>query len=285
MLYKNRLVSLFLVSFGLIVAQPVTVLPVSQTLFIGKKGVTVNILKKRFKSAKPAVYVDFHDVVGLKDINKGWKSFKKNTLTTKKDKAKFVGRVAKTIVNPVAMAKMIKLGLKKQGIAESYFNVIKNHSSKKLHKQLIQFSADIYEPNIQMIELLYKLKAAGCRVYLFSNGGHATMQAIKNDPRFCPLFEGPDPLFSENAINTTYQDVYTVAKPSPTAFETALQKYNENSEYAIFIDNSRNKLCDWRNKEIQKKNPKFNNFWACSLLYHIDNHETIEEILHKLAIL
>lgn len=285
MLYKNGLVSLFLVSFNLIITQPVTVLPIAQTLFIGKKGVTISVLQKRFKTAKPAVYVDFHGVVGLKDMNNGWSDFKKNTLTTKKAKAKFVRRALKTAVNPVAMAKIIKLGLKKNKVTESYFNVIKKHSSKKLHKQLVQLATDIYEPNVQMIDLLYKLKAAGCRIYLFSNGGYATIEAVKNDPRFKDLFEGPDALFTENAINTTYQDVYTVAKPSPTAFETALQRYGELSEYAIFIDDTRTKLCDWRNKEIQKNNPEFNNFWACSLLYHVDNHATIEATLHKLAIL
>lgn len=280
-----RIMSVCLFVIGTINSELHTIVPTHQMLFIGKKGVTASVLQKRFKTQKPAVYLDFHGVIGIKNISAGVATFKKKELSTGIQKARFIGRALKTAVNPVAMAKMIKLGLRKNKVTESYLNVIKNHGSKKLHKQAIKLSTEIYEPNAQMIDLLYRLKAAGCRIYLFSNGGYATMQELKTDLRFKHLFEGPDPLFIENCINTSYEDVYNTAKPSPRAFEHALSFHKESSEDAIFIDDTREKLCDWRNKIIQEKHPEYNDFWACSLLYHADNHAGLELTLKKLNIL
>jgi hypothetical protein len=280
-----RIISVCLFAIGTINSKLHTIVPTHQMLFIGKKGITVSVLQKRFKTQKPAVYVDFHGVIGIKNINAGVATFKERELSAGVQKARFIGRALKTAINPIAMAKMIKLGLRKNKVTESYLNVIKNHGSKKLHRQAIKLSTEIYEPNAQMIDLLYRLRAAGCRIYLFSNGGYETMQAVKKDPRFKTLFEGPDPLFTENCINTHYEKTYNIAKPSSLAFKQALNFHKESSEYSIFIDDSREKLCDWRNKTIQKRDPQYNDFWACSLLYHADNHTGLELTLKKLNIL
>jgi hypothetical protein len=261
------------------------IIPMHQTLFIGNKGTTLSMLQKRFKAKKPAIYVDFHDVIAIKKFSVGVKNFVKKELKTATSKAKFVGRVLKTALNPVAIAQTLKLALRKNKITENYFNVIKKYGSKKLHAQAITLSTEIYEPNTPMIELLYKLKAAGHKIYLFSNGGYATMHELKTDSRFKHLFEGPDPLFTENSINTSYQDVYTLEKPDPAAFEYALARYNETAEYAIFIDDTREKLYDWRNKVIQQKYPHATHFWACSLLYDVNNHAGLELMLKHLSIL
>lgn len=280
---------LSLLSFCLVLIQSVLpsaypVIPSHQIIHVGNKGVKVATLKQHFKHVKPAIFVDFHGVVGIKNIKAGWKKFKKSNLKGAKAKMKFVGRLAKS-ANPVATAKLIKLGLKKHAVTESYLNVVKRHGSQTLHEQAIQFSTDIYEPNQAFISLLYKLKESGCRIYLFSNGGFATIQAVKKDPRFKHLFEGSDPLFTDNAINDNYQQEYTIAKPNPAAFQKAAQKYGESPENCIFIDDTREKLFDWRNKTIQKEHRGSHTFWACSLLYHHENHATFESTLKILNIL
>ena len=280
-----RIMSLCLFVIGTINTELRTIVPTHQMLFIGKKGVTVGVLQKRFKGQKPAIYVDFHGVIGIKNIRAGVATFKEKELSAGTQKARFIGRIIKTGVNPIAIAKMIKLGLRKNKVTESYLNVIKSHGSKKLHTQAIKLSTEIYEPNAQMIDLLYRLKAAGCRIYLFSNGGYETMQAVTRDPRFKSLFEGPDPLFTENCINTHYEKTYNIAKPSSLAFKQALNFHKESSEYSIFIDDSREKLCDWRNKIIQKRDPQYNDFWACSLLYHVNNQAGLESTLKRLNVL
>lgn len=279
--YKTVLISLGLVGNCLQADR----ISIAGMLHIGKRNITISSLNQRFKDKKPAIFVDFHGVIGLKNTAQGKKLFRSKHLESTGAKVKFIGRGVKTLINPVAFAKMVKLGLKKHKVTESYFNVIKNHGSKKLHKQLIDFANDLYEPNTRLINLLYKLKKAGYRIYLFSNGGYATMQALKSHSGFKHLFEGPDPLFKNNCINTSYEDVYSLAKPSPSAFESALRSTQEDADYAIFIDDTREKLFDWRNKIIQKRFPNYTNFWACSLLYDSERHEVLEEALKKLNVI
>lgn len=264
---------------------------------------TVKELKKRFKGKKPALFIDCHDVFAKRDDQKGRARFMQNTLPTISDKVLFGIRLAGAIMNPLVIGNIIWLGMtdkegdaptEKRKVAENYHYFIKKWWSEKFYQQIIQYSTDIYEPNEEMIAILYELKNVGCEIYLFSNGGYDTIKAIQNDERFKKYFEeGPDKLFSNtpednenfNSINNTYRTEYLHAKPSPSAFEQARKKYRVEVEYAIMVDDSFKKLPHPSNHKLKKRYPKFNNFWACSIQYDPKDHNKFEQAIKILGLL
>lgn len=270
-------------------------------IFTSGPDVTVDTLRTRFKDKKIAFYVDLHDVFARRSHAIGLARFKENSVPTAFKKVEFTiltaGILVPTLCNSVRLyfSKHNPDGTRteKGKITENHFLFIKNWWSTKLYKYLIQYSTDMYYPNEDMITLLYKLKEAGHRVYLFSNGGYDTIKALEQDDRFKEYFEGPNRLFSDtpkegqnsNSINDRKQKEYHLAKPAPDAFEAALAKHNESADYVVFFDNDEDKLADYQNKKIRKRYPHFKNFWACSILYNDTKHSETEDSLQALGIL
>ena len=309
--YKHFL-CLFLNIFILIQAD-------SSIIFTSGPDVTVDVLQKRFQEHKPDIYVDLHDVIASKNHLDAWKRIIREngmykaiflTLTaglcfplfSDSTAQKFLAALSLYMITPIAY-NCTKLGFtkkdsngtrhEKRKIAENYYQFIKRWWGKKAYNFFIQYGTDIYSPNKALITLLYKLKEKGYKIFLFSNGGYDTIQAIEQDPRFKSYFEGPCRLFSNepivgknsNSINDTPQEEYLFAKPDPKAFDAALAKHRSFPDYVIFIDDSRNKLADYQNKKITEKYPDFTNFWACSILYNDQHHSDLEEALTSLGIL
>jgi len=285
--------------------QPELRIPLSTSLpenvFTSGPEVTLRILQERFQEQKPAIFIDCHDVFAKRSHSNAWKRFKQNSIPTlfKKTEAAalLLGIAIPTACNSLRLllTKHNPDGTRteKGKIAENHFLFIKKWWSLKLYSYFIQYDTDLYSPNEELIELLYELKAAGHRIYLFSNGGYETIKAIEQDERFQQYFEGPNRLFSDtpatgqnsNSINDISQEEYATAKPAPGAFEAALKKHGESAEYVIFIDDSRSKLADYKNQKITKKYPHFKNFWACSILYDENKHGDLEETLQLLGVL
>jgi phosphoglycolate phosphatase-like HAD superfamily hydrolase len=272
-----------------------------ENLFVSDKNVTLEELQKRFKITKPAFFVDFHDTFATKSHFDGWQRFKKKSIPRFIDKAIFGISIICTILNPFIIGNIIKVGLsnkaddqtisEKRRIGENYFFFIKQWFPL-LYKQIIQYSTDIYSPNMPFIDLLQRLKEKGHNIYLFSNGGYDTIKAVEEDERFKEYFKGESRLFSDtpkeaensNSINHEKQDEYLLAKPSPDAFDAALRKHAISCDNVIFIDDSRSKLPDHQNPSIIKKYPNFKAFWACSILYNEKKHTDLETTLNELGI-
>ena len=270
-------------------------------LFVAHEQVTIKELQERFEKTKPAFFVDFHDTFATKSHFDGWQQFNKKRIPRFIDKAIFGISIICTILNPFIIGNIIKVGLTKKSddgaltekrrIGENYFFFIKQWFPL-LYKQIIQYSTDIYSPNMPFIDLLQKLKDNGHAIYLFSNGGYDTIKAIEEDERFKKYFIGERRLFSDtpketensNSINHEKQDEYLLAKPSPSAFIAALEKHNISKDNVIFIDDSRNKLPDYQNQSIRKKYPDFKGFWACSILYNEKKQSDLETTLNELGI-
>lgn len=272
-----------------------------ENVFTSGPEVTLGMLQERFQKQKPAIFIDCHDVFAKRSHSNAWKRFKQNSVPTLFKKTEAAALLL-GIAIPAACNSLRLLLTKhnpdgtrteKRKIGENHFLFIKNWWSLKLYNHFIQYGTDLYSPNEELIQLLYELKAAGHKIYLFSNGGYDTIAAIEQDERFRQYFEGPNRLFSDttaigqnsNSINDTYQEEYRIAKPSPDAFEAALKKHGESANYAIFIDDSRSKLADYKNQKITKKYPHFKNFWACSILYDEKKHGDLEETLQLLGVL
>ncbi len=263
---------------------------------------TLPELREHFQNTKPAFYIDCHDVFAHRNDTLGRARFMRDTLPSLGAKVLFALRVAGAIMNPLVIGNIIWLGIKdkesgfpteKRKVAENYHYFIKRWWSEALYKQLIQYSTDIYETNIEMINTLYKLKEAGCPIYLFSNGGYDTIKAIENDHRFEKYFKGDNRLFSDtptenqssNSINDTYQTEYRIAKPSPASFIQALKKHAVEPGNAIMVDDSLKKTPHHSNPKLGKRYPDFKNYWACSIHYDPENHSSFETAIKELGLL
>lgn len=172
------------------------------------------------------------DIHGVLFDNKGeyLKAFKKV-----KNKKKFLKQSVKAVFSKKARTEYRKQQKEGNKITERKFDTIKQY--KHLHKELIDFSNNIFSPNKQMQRLITELKGKGYELYLLSNIGNITLDRL--------VAQHPD-FFSEmtdtkNTINRTAAETGNfVWKPRLDAFTQALTAVNKphHAHLAIFVDDS-----------------------------------------------
>ncbi len=170
------------------------------------------------------------DIHGVLFDNKGkyFKAFKKI-----KHKKKFLTQGIKSLFSKKTRNEYRMRQKEGNKITERKFDIVQEH--KHLHKELIDFSNNIFTPNKQMQQLLTTLKMKGHELYLLSNIGTVTLNRL--------VIQHPD-FFSvvtdtRNTINRTATDTGNfVWKPRLDAFAQALTTVNkpDHAHCAIFVD-------------------------------------------------
>ncbi len=172
------------------------------------------------------------DIHGVLFENKGkyLKAFKQV-----KNKKKFLKQTVKAALSKKVRNEYRKRKKEGNKITERNFDTVKQY--KHLHKELIDFSNNIFSPNKQMQRLLTELKNKGYELYLLSNIGNVTLdRLVAQHPDFFSVVTD-----TRNTINRTAANTGNfVWKPLPNAFTQALTTVNKPHQphLAIFVDDS-----------------------------------------------
>ena len=170
------------------------------------------------------------DIHGVLFENKGkyLKAFKQV-----KNKKKFLKQGVKAVFSKKTRNEYRKRQKEGNKITERKFDTVKQY--KHLHKELIDFSNNIFSPNKQMQRLLTELKNKGHELYLLSNIGTVTLdRLVAQHPEFFSVITD-----TKNTINRTAADTGNfVWKPRLDAFTQALNTVNkpDRAHFAIFVD-------------------------------------------------
>jgi hypothetical protein len=170
------------------------------------------------------------DIHGVLFENKGkyLKAFKQV-----KNKKKFIKQTIKAALSKKVRNEYRKRKNEGNKITERNFDTVKQY--KHLHKELIDFSNNIFSPNNQMQRLLTELKNKGYELYLLSNIGNVTLdRLVAQHPDFFSVVTD-----SRNTINRTATKTGNfVWKPRLEAFSQSLETINRSKEphLAIFVD-------------------------------------------------
>jgi|GEM_PF-1866759 len=225
---KTNYLVLLLVLYGLAQAAQKS----TKTLFISKTFTTE-------QEAQQALSRDgffLFDIHGVLFDNKGkyLKAF--NQI---KNKKKFLKQGIKAIFSKRARNEYRKRQKEGNKITERKFDTVKHY--KHLHKELINFSNNIFTPNKQMQQLLTELKNKGYELYLLSNIGNVTLdRLVKTHPHFFSIMTD-----TRNTINRTASDTGDfVWKPRLDAFTQALTTVNKphQTHLAIFVDDQKDNV-------------------------------------------
>ncbi len=176
------------------------------------------------------------DIHGVLFDNKGkyLEAFKKV-----KNKRKFFTQSVKAVFSKKVRNEYRKRQKEGNKITERKFDTVKRY--KHLHKELIDFSNNIFTPNKQMHRLLIELKNKGHELYLLSNIGNVTLdRLVKTYPDFFSVVTD-----TRNTINRTVTDGQSfVWKPRLDAFTQALNTVEkpDHAHLAIFVDDQKHNV-------------------------------------------
>jgi FMN phosphatase YigB (HAD superfamily) len=212
------------------------------SLQAAQKSAKTIYLSKTFTTEQEAQQALSHggfflfDIHGVLFDNKGeyFKAFKKV-----KNKKKFFKQGIKAIFSKKTRAEYRKRQKEGNKITERKFDTIKQYAH--LHKELIDFSNNIFTPNKQMKCLLTELKDKGHKLYLLSNIGNVTLdRLVKTHPDFFSIITD-----TRNTINRTAADTGSfVWKPRLDAFTQALNTIDkpDHAHLAIFVDDQKHNV-------------------------------------------
>lgn len=176
----------------------------------------------------PKVIVfDIHDVLlktnaqlfftgGLKNLFKDCANFK--------EKAHLVSQLICATFDPRVLYKIYQLRKEHNDITESYFNILKRYHYQLVFKALIHFANNIFVPMPDIENLLEKLTQHGYKLELLTNMGPRVLSDCRTKhPLFNKYFKNQN-LINQEVLDTTY----TLRKPQPIAYKTALLKLQKN---------------------------------------------------------
>lgn len=239
---------------------------------------------EKVERSRISFFFDLHDVVSERQLIEGTKQFLAQEKPTKRAKAKFFGRILKTLINPIAIGSIVLKAITGEKKRHVYYASIAKYSSKHLAHDALVIGNYIYKPNTKMITLILKLKEKGYTVHLLSNACYNTMALLKRDSRFKELFSGDNPVFIDNSINFDKDSNTWLLKPDARIWPMVLERRKVERVFAFFVDNTHSKMPHWSNKKFTAKYPHFQDFWNC-ILYDINKHEEFENLLTRLGLL
>lgn len=197
-----------------------------KTVYISKKFKTITEAQ-RVLSRDAFFLFDIHGVL-FDNQGKYLKVFQKV-----KNKKKFFKQGIKALFSKKARTLFKKRQKEGDKITERKFDTVKEFAH--LHSELIDFSNNIFSPNLQMKRLLMQLKNNGYELYLLSNIGNVTLERlVRQHPTFFSLMTD-----TQNTINrTATQTGLFVWKPRLDTFTQSLAtiKKSHHAHLAIFVD-------------------------------------------------